>query len=62
VAATAGIWRSELANRDYPRIQLMTVEELLHRRKPELPLLVLPTYQQAEKVRQSPGQVEMFGT
>jgi len=27
-----------------------------------MPPLVVPTYQQAEKVRPSPGQVEMFGT
>ena len=61
-AATAGIWHSELANRDYPRVQILTIDELLHGRKPELPLLVLPTFQQAEKVQQARGQVELFGT
>ena len=61
-AATAGVWHSELADRDYPRVQLLTIKELLDGKRPTLPLLVMPTYQQAEKVQQAPGQVELFGT
>jgi hypothetical protein len=34
---------------------------LLDGRKPEIPLLVLQPYQQAEKVQESPGQETMFG-
>ena len=60
-AAEAGFFHSELADRDYPRVQVLTIEDLLHGKKPELPLLVLPTYQQAEKVKESPGQMEAFG-
>ena len=61
-AAEAGIFHSELANRDYQRVQIVTVDDLLHGKKPELPLLLLPTYQQAEQVKASPGQMEAFGT
>jgi DNA modification methylase len=62
-ATTAGVYHSELSGRDYPRIQILTIRELLEEnRHPELPVLVLPAYQQAEKVEKaSPGQREMFG-
>lgn len=50
-ATTAGFWHSELADRDYPRIQIMTIRELLDGKRPSLPLLVLPTYQQATQVK-----------
>ena len=41
----------ELSGKDYPRLQILTIRELLEEhRKPDLPLLVLPTYQRAERV------------
>jgi site-specific DNA-methyltransferase (adenine-specific) len=61
-AATAGVYRTsgpfddDAHARDYPRVQILTVGELLRGRKPQLPLLVMPTYQQAEVVREAPGQ------
>jgi len=61
-AAGAGTYWSELANRDYPRVQIVTVKDLLEGRRPTLPLLVLPTFQQAERVHVAPGQEEMFGS
>ena len=60
-AAKAGEFYSELSKRSYPKVQIITIRELLDGRKPEIPLLVLSPYQQAEKVESSPGQVEMFG-
>jgi DNA modification methylase len=61
-AALAGEFHSELSDRTYPKVQIITIRELLDGRKPQIPLLVLPTYQQAEKVEQeSPGQETMFG-
>lgn len=61
-AASAGTFHSELAKRDYPTVQIVTIRELLDGRRPQLPLLVLPTYQQAEKVEpESPGQEKLFG-
>jgi site-specific DNA-methyltransferase (adenine-specific) len=59
-AAAAGEFYSELSKRSYPKIQIMTIRELLDGRKPEIPLLVLPSYEQAEREKQSPGQTELF--
>ncbi len=61
-AAKAGEFYSELSRRSYPKVQIITIRELLDGRKPDIPLLVLPTYQQAEKVEEvSPGQEKLFG-
>jgi len=61
-AASAGTFHSELAKREYPKVQIVTIRELLDGRRPQLPLLVMPTFQQAEKVAQeSPGQERLFG-
>ncbi len=62
-AATAGLFHSELWNRDYQRIQLLSIRELLAGTKPALPPFVLPTYQQAERVptKMAAEQREMFG-
>lgn len=61
-AASAGVYHSEIADRDYPRAQTVTVKDILDGRRPRLPLLVLPSTQQAERLSISPGQVELFGT
>jgi len=50
-ADTAGLYRSDVWKRDYPKIQIMTIKELLEdRKKPALPPFVMPTYQQAERI------------
>ena len=63
-AATAGVYHSALSGRDYPRIQLLTIRELLEEhRRPDLPLLVLPAYQQAERVEKKAAEpAELFGS
>jgi site-specific DNA-methyltransferase (adenine-specific) len=55
-AASAGIYRSEMHHKDYPRLQILTVEELLkdsHRPNPaclKLPnISVNPTFDRAER-------------
>jgi site-specific DNA-methyltransferase (adenine-specific) len=62
-ATTAGVYRSELSGRDYPRIQILTIRELLEEHsRPNLPVLVLPAYQQAERVaKKAAEQAELFG-
>jgi DNA modification methylase len=62
-ADTAGIYHSDLWNRDYPRIQILSLRELLEEhRKPRLPPFVLPTYQQADRVqKRAAEQTELFG-
>jgi site-specific DNA-methyltransferase (adenine-specific) len=61
-AAEAGFYHSDVSGRDYPRLQIVTIRELLEEgRKPNLPLLVLPDYQKAPKVSKAAEQAEMFG-
>lgn len=50
-ATTAGFNTSPTDGPDYPRIQILTVRELLEEgKKPMLPLLILCPYQQAERI------------
>ena len=63
-ADTAGLFHSELWNRDYPRIQIISIRELLEEgKRPLLPPFVLPTYQQSEKItiKKAAEQGELFG-
>jgi len=63
-ATTAGIYTSPISGKDYPRIQIFTIRELLEEhKKPMLPLLILPTYQQAERIpdKKAAEQKELFG-
>jgi DNA modification methylase len=62
-ATTAGVYHSDLSGRDYPRIQILTIRELLdEHRRPDLPVLVLPAFQQAQRVeRKAAEQGELFG-
>ena len=51
-ASTAATYHSHLWNRDYPKIQILTVRDLVEaKRKPELPPFVLPTYQKAQRIK-----------
>jgi site-specific DNA-methyltransferase (adenine-specific) len=50
-AATAGVWHSNVWNRDYPRIQILSIHELLEEgHKADLPSFVHAPYQKAERV------------
>jgi len=61
-AATAGVFHSELWNRDYARIQLLSIRELLEEgTKASLPPFVLPIYQKDGKITKPVDQTEMFG-
>jgi site-specific DNA-methyltransferase (adenine-specific) len=62
-ATTAGVYQSELSGREYPRIQILTIRELLEEhRRADLPVLVLPAYQRAERVdKKAAEQGELFG-
>jgi site-specific DNA-methyltransferase (adenine-specific) len=56
-AAVAGVFHSPLWNRDYPRLQLLSIADLLERgRTPDLPPFVLPTFQRAERVKAPEGE------
>jgi hypothetical protein len=50
-ASKAGLYRSEVWKRDYPKIQILTIKSLLEgHEKPALPPYVMPTYQQAKRI------------
>lgn len=56
-AAIAGIYHSELTGKDYQRIQLLSIRELLEEhRKPDLPLFVMSPYAKAQKVKAKAGE------
>lgn len=48
-AAEAGFYHSEGWNKDYPKIQILTVEEILNGKQPNLPPSIA-TFKQAAKV------------
>ena len=63
-ATTAGFYTSPLSGKDYPRIQILTIRELLEEhKKPMLPLLLMSPYQQAERIptKKAAEQKELFG-
>lgn len=60
-ADKAGSFHSEVWNRDYPRLQILSIANLLKGKKPELPPFVLPTYQQAPRIADpAAGEQEDF--
>ena len=62
--STAGVYTSPISGKDYPRIQILSIRQLLEEHaKPMLPLLLMPTYQQAERIpaKQAAEQKELFG-
>ena len=60
-ATEAGWYRSEGWNRDYPKIQILTIEELLAAKVPDMPP-TRQTFQRAERITRGGGQQEsLFG-
>jgi site-specific DNA-methyltransferase (adenine-specific) len=59
-AASAGFYHSDGWNKDYPRLQILTVEELLsNAREVQMPPN-LTTFKQAERMKQADGQNKLF--
>ena len=55
-AAQAGSWHSDLYDKSYPKIQIITAREIIEEGKmPDLPPLLAPQYRQAERVKKSAG-------
>lgn len=60
-ADTSGFYRSDLWKKDYPKIQILSIRDLLELgKKPQLPPFVLPTYQQAPKIVAEADQPGLF--
>jgi site-specific DNA-methyltransferase (adenine-specific) len=51
-AVAAGFYHNPLVKRDFPKIQILTIEELLNGAEPKLPI-VRGTFKQAERVKDS---------
>lgn len=58
-ALEAGFYTSELMQRDYPRIQILTIQELFHRKEPQMPPLFSP-YRLAERRNRNVTQHGLF--
>jgi len=60
-ADTAGLFHSEVWNRDYPKLQILSIRELLEEgKKPQMPPFVMPTFQQAVKHAPAAGDQQDF--
>ena len=60
-ARESGFYHSELMNRDYPKIQVITIQELFDRRTPQMPPLYSP-FRLAERLKQGAEQRELFAS
>jgi len=61
-AAQAGSWHSELFNKDYAKIQIISAQEVLENdKKPDLPPLMAEQYRKADRIQKKAGeQGELF--
>ncbi len=60
-ADTAGLFRSEVWKRDYPKLQILSIRDLMETgKKPQLPPFVMPTYLQAPRVAAEADQPGLF--
>jgi site-specific DNA-methyltransferase (adenine-specific) len=56
-AAQAGYWHSELYDKDFAKIQIITAKEIIEqKRRPDLPPLLAQQYRKAERVRKADGE------
>jgi site-specific DNA-methyltransferase (adenine-specific) len=61
-AVSAGFYHSNLWQKDYPRVQILTIESLLEGKGIDMPPYSSgQTFKQAEKVRKSTGKQEELG-
>lgn len=58
-AASAGFYRSEFFHKDYPRLQILTIEDLLGGKEAQMPMN-LTTFKQAERILRNTDQGALF--
>lgn len=58
-ALEAGFYQSEVMQRDYPRIQILTIQELFRKKEPQMPPLYSP-YRLAERRNRDVTQYGLF--
>jgi len=60
-ASAADLYESKDLGKTFPKIQILTVEEILNGRRPEIPYHAATTFKKAEKFeRKDAEQEEMF--
>jgi site-specific DNA-methyltransferase (adenine-specific) len=61
VAAQAGLYHSDWDDKDYPRLQVLSLADLLERDlEPTLPPAVREPYAKAQRIVEAPGQERLF--
>lgn len=60
-AASAGFYHSPVWDKDYPRIQILTIDELLNGKEISMPPSAFGTFKQAEKVKKKEGKQGELG-
>jgi hypothetical protein len=55
-AVSAGYFQSKAWQKDYPRIQILTVEDLLAGKGIDMPPSAYGTFKQAEKIKKQEGK------
>jgi site-specific DNA-methyltransferase (adenine-specific) len=60
-AVSAGYYHSNLWQKDYPRIQVLTIDDLLNGKNIEMPPSAYGTFKQAEKVKKQDGKQGELG-
>jgi DNA modification methylase len=56
-AVQAGSWHSDLYNKDYSKIQIITAKDIIEDAKqPHLPPLLAPQYRKAAQIKEQPGE------
>lgn len=58
-AVTAGYYHSEIWQKDYPRIQILTIEDLLDGKNIEMPPSAYGTFKQAERIEKDDGSSQL---
>ena len=59
-AASKGFYKSVLFNRDFPRIQIITIEELLNGKIPNVPSTIIPPYKKAQRFNEDKPQLDVL--
>jgi hypothetical protein len=62
-AVSAGYYHSPVWNKDYPRIQILTIEDLLHGKNVDMPPLAQTsvTFTKAQKINKKRGKQMKLG-
>ncbi|HEV2498381.1 MAG TPA: hypothetical protein VGY31_02225 [Terriglobia bacterium] len=62
-AASAGFYKPEGSPDQYPRLQILTIEELLNGKQLQFPRVIVETFKKAERRRKSAAsQSDLFGS